>query len=124
MNLQHLTPAIFKSRCPDVESSSDMYFLIMKDQEEVGLYVLSRHKNNTCEIHLELKEDKKYKVLTKNTILYMLNFPFSLGFKAVVFWTEIKSFVRLLKSFKKYGLNNIEKEFQDGKTWFYKQGEI
>lgn len=125
MNLKLLTPEEFKHRCPDLDLPSNLFFLIMKNQEEAGLYILSRHKDRTCEIHLELKENHKYKVLTKNTILHMLNFPFSLGFKTVVFWTEIKSFARLLSSFKKYGLNKIDKQFQDGRrTWFYKQGDI
>ncbi len=122
MKMRLLTLKEFQERCSGLDYPTDNLFIMMKNDEEVGIYGITDLGNSTCEIHLEIKEESRYKTLSKNVLIYLTSFPFSLGFSRVTWWTEIKSFARLLTLFEKHGIKKVNKEFRGGsRTWFYKQ---
>lgn len=114
----------FRERTKGMDPPHTYNFILMKRDEEVGLYGITDRGNSTGEIHLEIRDEYKYKIISKNILLEIIDYPFSLGFSMVIGYTEIKSFARLLTLFQKYGIKKINKEYHGGqRTWFYKQGK-
>lgn len=99
-------------------------FSLIRNNEEVGLMCISDRGKEIAEISLSIFKNYRYKVLSKNIFLKIINFPFNLGYKKVIAYTKIKSFARLLERFSFYGVklleNGLEEDSDKEKIWFSK----
>jgi hypothetical protein len=96
-------------------SESDLYFEIMKENVDVGLYRIKKVTNKICEISLYVYNDYR-KLITKGLPDICFNFPFSFGYEKVIISTELKKMVRFLKKMSIFGVKYITEH--DEIYWF------
>lgn len=109
---------------PFIIENGILYYFIIKKGIKVGIYCIMKITDEICEIALEIFEKSRYKVISRQTICFLIDFPFSLGFKKVITWTQMDSWIKLLNKFKYYGINRIENPSHDldnEKIWFGKE---
>jgi len=99
-------------------------FSIIKENQEVGLMCIGEKDKETAESSLYIFKNFKFKVLFKNNLIKIINFPFNLGYKKVIASTKIRSLARLLECFSFEGVQLLENFFEDDsdkeKFWFCK----
>lgn len=93
-----------KETHPKLFREDILYYSILKDGEKAGFYGIIDRGNSIAETFITVFEDYKYKIINKNSIFYMMNRPFFLGFKDTWTWTRWKSWVKLLKRFEIEGV--------------------
>lgn len=100
-------------------------FLIEKDHQAVGIIIYEQkdYDELESEVSLLIFDEYRYKIMSKLFLIKLIKFTFTLGYKKVIFFTKIRSFVRVLERFvfmgvyKDYYKNKIESDKE--KTWFY-----
>lgn len=99
-------------------------FFIIKKKEEVGLICVGEKDKKTAETSLFVFKNYRFKVLSKNNLIKIINFPFYLGYKQVIASTKIRGFARLLERFSFEGVKLLKNGFDDDddkeKIWFSK----
>lgn len=106
-----------------VEKDMD-YFLIVKNYAEVGIYTIKKIKDRVCEIGWAIFKKYRHKVLSRQAICFLIDFPFLLGFSKVIGWTKIDTFIKLLKRFEYFGIfliNSPNYDHDSFKIWFQKE---
>lgn len=98
------------------------FFCIEKNNVESGLIALEDIGNKSAEISLTIFKEYRHKILFKNSLSYIINFPFSLGYNRVITWTKLKSWVKLLSSFYDEGVKKLDVKLDEDidKIWFEK----
>lgn len=96
-----------------------IYYIISKKDVDYAIYGIKPITIDICEIFLWIFNEYRGKLFTKDTFLYLLNFPLSLKFKQIVIKTKEKSLVTALESAKRYGVEKIKEIGQE--TWFLKR---
>lgn len=98
------------------------FFCIEKNNIESGLIALEDIGDKSAEISLTIFKEYRYKILFKNSLSYIINFPFSLGYDRVITWTKLKSWVKLLSSFSDEGVKKLDVKLDEDidKIWFEK----
>ncbi len=121
MILKSISIDDFQRRFPQFYHENTQYFMVMKDDHEAGIYGIIKRDQNVCEVSITIFKEFRYKVLSKKTILYLTDFPFSLGFDKVITWSCNKGWIKVLTSLKKYGIFPLTQNDPSGKIWFYKE---
>jgi len=124
MILKSISIDSFQEKFPEFYHPDTQYFMVMKDEYEAGIYGVITHDRNVCEVAITIFKEFRYKVLSKKTILYLTDFPFSLGFDKVITWSCNKGWIKVLTSLKKYGIFPLNQNDISGKIWFYKERVI
>ncbi len=100
------------------------YFFIIKNGIRAGIYAVIKITDDICEIALTIFKKSRYTVISRNSICFFIDFPFSLGFKKVITWSKMKTWINLLNKFEYYGIYKIDKPDYDSdikKIWFGKE---
>lgn len=124
MILKSISDEDFYKRFPEFYHQNTQYFMVMKDNQEAGIYGIITLDQNVCEVAITIFKEFRYKVLSKKTILYLTDFPFSLGFDKVITWSCNKGWIKVLTSLKKYGIFPLTRNDPSAKIWFYKERVI
>jgi len=101
------------------------YFLILKNDWKVGLFAIEEIEDGVAEMSLTIFKEHRFNILFKETLLKIINFPFSLGFKKVIGWTKRRSWIKLLNSLKDEGINMLDfkpiHDLDEDKFWYEKK---
>lgn len=114
-----------KDGFPKLYREDTRYYSILKGGEKAGIYGIIDRENSISETFMTVFEGYKYKVINRDTIFYMMNQPFFLGFKNVWTWTRWQSWIKLLRKFENEGveLQLLPPSWDDDftKIWFRKR---
>lgn len=98
------------------------YFIILNNDLEVGLFGIAQIEQGVADLSLKIFREYRFKTLFKNNFIYIINYPFLLGFKKVIGWTKNKSLIKLLFRMKKYGVYSMDKkpthDLDEDKFWY------
>lgn len=119
--LKPISDQDFQVKFPQFYKQNTQYFMVMKDDHEAGIYGIITRDQNVCEVAITIFKEFRYKVLSKKTILYLTDFPFSLGFDKVITWSCNKGWIKVLSSLKKYNIFPLDQNQDSPKVWFYKE---
>lgn len=100
------------------------YFFIIKNGIRAGIYAVIKITDDMCEVALTIFKKSRYKVISRNSICFLIDFPFSLGFKKVITWSKMNTWINLLNKFEYYGIYKIDNPAYDldsNKIWFGKE---
>ena len=120
-----IDPQEIKERFPKLYREDAQYYSILKGGEKAGAYGIIDRGYSIAETFMTVFEGYKYKVINKNSIFYMMNQPFFLGFKEVWTWTRWQSWIKLLQRFENEGVEPqlLPPSWDDDftKIWFRKR---
>lgn len=116
MQLIEINPLEVKKAFPSFYHQKVRFFLIEHEGQEIGIYGVKTHDQETCEIRLHVFKESRGQLYYRNGLRLLLSFPFSLGFVKILISSRVKSVITLLGCCEKLGVQFIG-AFKD-KIWF------
>ena len=103
------------------EGAIEHYFHFIKNDTKAGYLCVQDfakdYGDGVCNVYLRILPEYRGKVFNRNSLTFIINFPFTLGFQEVWTNTKWKSWARILTKF------GFKEFFSDnGVMWFRKVG--
>jgi hypothetical protein len=120
MKFEEVAENDIKNAFPTFCEAHKSYFFIIDDEgHDIGLYGLKsrdEYETGCVEISLYIFKENRYHKQYKKLLIYLLSYPFLMGYKSILIHTEQKSIRTLLKMCTKLNVISLNAD----ETWFYR----